>query len=564
MPEGYLIPLAYKSEGNPATQASRTTTLGDERLAYGQYSSQFTPTDGNLSRTTTRSMALNLQSFYLNDLLVANLGWRNDRVELKRAQAPFTTTFPENLPILDPAQFNLRQGDTLSTDKSNFGYGLVLKTPAKWLPAGMSLSVHYGANSNFVAVPGLHDFEGNTVPNQSGSTKDYGITLGVMNDKLVIRLNAYRANITNENYGDTSNAYRQFLNVRSREFGQTFIAIDRYDQNRDGRFDLEPSATTPGGFIDPDLNKNGILDAYEPGGASYVPGAQYMTLGQLGQFYDAYKALWNDWVSGQLQYVFTPKTATSEGTYSSVQFPSNVLSDTVDLLAKGYEIEVTCNPTENLRFAFNATQTTARRSNVAPRMGYLVKRVIEIFEAVPNAARLTAMNRNALEVPLATAAFDDTTILGNSLSNSGQGGGYFIAKALEGSDNPELSKYSFNVLGNYRFSDGRLKGVNLGAAYRWTDKKAIGYPNGLDPSGRFTVGDVSKPYFNVPAGYADFWVGYRRRIFSNKVGWKIQLNIRNVFADSEPVAVQAQPDGSIARVSIPVPRQFVLSNSFTF
>jgi hypothetical protein len=240
------------------------------------------------------------------------------------------------------------------------------------------------------------------------------------------------------------------------------------------------------------------------------------------------------------------------------------LSDTVDLLAKGYEIEVTFNPTENLRLAFNATQTTARRSNVSPRMGYLIQRVIEIFESVPNAARLRNMSRDALTVPLATTAFDDTTLVGGSLSNSGQGGGYFIAKALEGSDNPELSKYSFNVLGNYRFSEGRLKGFNVGAAYRWTDKKAIGYPNGLDASGRFNVGDVSKPYFNVPTGYADFWVGHRRKIFNNKVGWKIQLNVRNVFADSEPVAVQAQPDGSIARVSLPVPRQFVLSNTFSF
>ncbi|WP_309005161.1 TonB-dependent receptor plug domain-containing protein [Pelagicoccus sp. SDUM812005] len=564
MPEGYMIPLAYKSEGDPLTQPLRTTVLGDEHLAYGEYSSQFTYTDGNLSLTKTRSQALNLQSFFLNDLLVANLGWRTDKVDLQRAQAPFTTTFPENLPILDPEFFNLDEAETLSAKKSNFGYGLVLKAPSQWLGEGMSLSFHYGENSNFVAVPGLNDFEGNTVPNQSGETKDYGLTLGLMNDKLVLRLNAYEANIVDENYSDTSNAYRQFLNVRSREFGALFVALDGYDQNRDGVFDLEPDPNAPGGFIDIDANKNGYVDSIEPGGAAYVEGAEYMSLAQLNQFYDAYAPLWNDWVSEQLQFVFTPKSDTTVGSYSSVQFPSNVLSDTVDLNAKGYELELTYNPSRKLRLAFNASQSTAQRSNVAPRMGYLVDRVIEIFESVPNAPRLTAMNVNALETPLAPANFDGTDLLGSSLNNAGQGGAYFIAKALEGSDTPELSKYSFNVLGNYTFGEGRMKGFNTGAAYRWTDKRAIGYPNGLDASGRFVVGDVSNPYYNEDTGYADLWIGYRRKLFEDKVNWKVQLNARNVFADSDPVAIQTQPDGSIARVSIPVPRQFVLSNTFSF
>ncbi len=560
-PAGYSLPLAFKSEGNPLTQASRNTVTGDETTKVSAYTPVFDYTDGYLTRTKTGSLALNLQSFFLNDLLVANLGWRSDKVDLQRFTALKTPTI--NLPVLTADQFNLNGVDIISSKKSNFGYGLVLKTPSKWWREWMSLSFHYGENSNFVSIPGLRDFEGKTVPNQSGTTKDYGLTLGLMNDKLVIRLNAYKAAIKDENYSATSTAYFQLVNTKSREYGNLYVALDGYDRNRDGKLDPVADSTAPGGFRDPDLNKNGYLDVYEPGGASYVAGAQYMSLAQLEQFFEAYSKLWNPWIADQLKLTLIPGNATTDGRFTSNQIPSSILSDTVDLTAKGYELEVIWNPASSLRLAFNASQTTAQRSNVAPRMGYLINQLIAVSKSVQNAPKLTN-SFNPLETPLAPTDFDSTTILGGSLNNAGVGGSYFVAKALEGSDTPELAKYSFNVLGNYTFNAGRLRGFKTGAAYRWTSKRAIGYPLGRDETGQFIVSDVTKPYYNDPSGYTDFWIGYQRRIFSNKVGWRVQLNVRNVFADGDPIVVQVQPNGSPARVSIPVPRQFVLSNTFSF
>jgi len=75
---------------------------------------------------------------------------------------------------------------------------------------------------------------------------------------------------------------------------------------------------------------------------------------------------------------------------------------------------------------------------------------------------------------------------------------------------------------------------------------------------------VTEPYYDDGSRFIDCWFGYSRRVFNNKVGWRIQLNIRNVLADGDPIVVQLQPDRSPARVSIPVPRQFVLSNTFSF
>ena len=148
--------------------------------------------------------------------------------------------------------------------------------------------------------------------------------------------------------------------------------------------------------------------------------------------------------------------------------------------------------------------------------------------------------------------------------NANKGQTYLAQTALSGSDNPEVREYRVNVLGNYSFTEGRLKGFKVGGAYRWQDKAAAGYPMTVDPTYGLPVKDVFNPYFDDTNKFFDFWIGYKRKLTSRDINWSVQLNVRNVFASKDPIAVQFQPDGSIARVSIPVPRQFVLSNTFTF
>jgi hypothetical protein len=154
--------------------------------------------------------------------------------------------------------------------------------------------------------------------------------------------------------------------------------------------------------------------------------------------------------------------------------------------------------------------------------------------------------------------------MGVYINRADVGQAYLAAKALSGSNNPEVREYRVNFLGNYTFTDGRLEGWNIGGAFRYQDAAAAGYPKIVDPISGFYVSDVFNPYFDDSTFFVDAWVGYRTKIFNERVDWRIQLNIRNLFADKDPVAVQFQPDGSAARVSIPVPRQFVISNTFTF
>jgi len=279
-----------------------------------------------------------------------------------------------------------------------------------------------------------------------------------------------------------------------------------------------------------------------------------------------YEGAWTDFALDQMNFVFHPKTATEEARVTTTQVTTGVLSDTSDLKAEGYEIEVTANPTRNLRLAFNASQGTVVRSNVAGGMGILVNNFRAAFESVPQGPRLSSQG-NPLGGELraqGSTLYPSNSLFGARMANSRQAGAYYLGQALDGSPTPEQSEWNFRFVSNYSFDEGRLAGFNLGGAYRWTDKSAIGYPNLNDPDVPVIIPDVSKPFWGDSQGYADMWIGYRTKLFDDKVDWRIQLNVRNVFADGDPVPVQTQPDGSIARVAIPVPRSFVLSNTFSF
>jgi len=52
-------------------------------------------------------------------------------------------------------------------------------------------------------------------------------------------------------------------------------------------------------------------------------------------------------------------------------------------------------------------------------------------------------------------------------------------------------------------------------------------------------------------------------VFKN-IEWRVQFNVRNVFAKDELIPNSIQPDGSIATYRIAEPRTYTLTNTFKF
>jgi hypothetical protein len=127
-----------------------------------------------------------------------------------------------------------------------------------------------------------------------------------------------------------------------------------------------------------------------------------------------------------------------------------------------------------------------------------------------------------------------------------------------------MRKWRFNLVSNYTFDrHSRLRGFGVGGAYRWQDRMVLDYPQVQGDDGILRP-DLASPFMGPSDSAVDAWVSYRRKIYHNRVDWKIQLNVRNVFADNELIPVRLNNDGSYASFRASAPRSWFVTSSFEF
>jgi hypothetical protein len=223
---------------------------------------------------------------------------------------------------------------------------------------------------------------------------------------------------------------------------------------------------------------------------------------------------------------------------------------TADTQSKGYELEFTANPLPNWRVSFNAAKTTAVRTNVGgPVLDELVA-YIDTLMAGPGGDLVR---------------FNSDYSAGNELRQAWLPwrGQYTLLKLQENTAASELRKWRYNVVTNYSFINGRLKGAGVGASYRWQDRVVIGYPV-VPGAGGLASFDLTKPYYGPSEDALDAWISYERKL-TKKINWKIQLNGRNLLGKEELIPISVQPDGTTwASVRIAPNREWFVTNTFSF
>jgi hypothetical protein len=127
----------------------------------------------------------------------------------------------------------------------------------------------------------------------------------------------------------------------------------------------------------------------------------------------------------------------------------------------------------------------------------------------------------------------------------------------------ELRKWLWNVITNYSFTHGILKGAGIGGAVRWQDRANLGYYPKFDSAANSWVIDLSKPIMGPTETNYDVWMSYERKI-GRGITWSVQLNVYDLFAKSRLIPTQANPDGTVAQVRIPSPTTWALTNTFRF
>ncbi|MDA1067233.1 MAG: hypothetical protein O3C43_12095 [Verrucomicrobia bacterium] len=136
--------------------------------------------------------------------------------------------------------------------------------------------------------------------------------------------------------------------------------------------------------------------------------------------------------------------------------------------------------------------------------------------------------------------------------------GATLIKALDGKANEFDRAKSANLNVNYRFTEGKLNGWNLGGAMRWRDAPTVGYEE-------IIVAGVESPDLDKKLSGAvdmtfDLTGGYRGKIklFGDR-NYRIQGTIRNILDDAGTFPVIKSVVGNNLRVARKTPRQFIIS-----
>ena len=535
---------------------------------------------------TTKSYAGSWQGFLWNGAVVPTLGWRFDTVKGKAVTAIPVSNNRNILNLNDtgaastrpyvfpdgPDSLQSNQSYSLFKDHSTSGGVVVhLNKLFERDPLPINISLSYNKSSNFQVTDTRRDIYGKVISNPTGATKDYGVLLSTKDGKYSFRAVKYETKIENSNTtldaSGLTGTIKNGLNWRNIMLYRLSGYVWDTREQANIRHEWTP------------VYVNAAGRAVAPASAANPPaGSTLQTQAQAIAMRDATITAWND-IQKFLEtkgyfaaWNYTPTTASALTTRSAYEAnglspnptPSTVVDYrsapnlqgfqvTADTESKGYEFELTANPTRNWRIIFNAAETTAIRTNVG---GAELSELVDFITDKINGA--------AGDMRMFNANFDDpTNVIWNNGTWTGFRSGYTLMKLQEGAAASEIRKWRYNIVTNYSFSNGGLKGFGVGAGYRWQDKVIIGYPV-IPGTGGIASFDLSKPYYGPSEDAADAWISYERKL-TRRIGWKIQLNGRNLFGKEELIPISIQPDGKTwAAARIAPNREWFVTNTLTF
>jgi len=430
---------------------------------------------------------------------VTTFGLREDKNFVKRGVAP--SLLPDGK-THDYAWDSQWQDEWEGRDGRTKTAGVVVK-PLRWL------SLHWNKSDAFKPVSPAQDLHLRPLPNPSGIGTDYGFSLNLFDGKLGVRVNRYETKQIDSRNGSSAS------------FAVNIRRLDVYDFTEARPFGLNFRA------------RNWIANAALKQGTT-------LTDDQLDQRV------------ADLMHFTVPQLKAFE----ELDAP---ISATDDVISKGAELELNFNPTAYWTVKFNATQQETITSAIAPDLVKWIAERMPIWESIVD----TDTGRPWFTSPYNAAGTAGTA---EAYMRSNITSQLALARQTEGKARPQIRKYRMNLSTNYRLAgltDHRiLKRFNVGGGVRWEDKGAIGYYGVQQLPDIITDLDPSRPVWSKPNFYVDAFIGYRTRMFRDKVATTVQLNARNLQEGGRLQAINAFPDGTPNAFRIVDPRQFILTVTF--
>ena len=492
------------------------------------------PVEGFTSRSKFDAQAVVLQSYLLNDHLVGTFSWRNDEVDVRTLNSA-PKTEDQSAAIVDRSTFNVNDitdDEALIAEQETTTWGVVGKVPEfffNWTD-GFITAVHgfYNESENF--QPSAQRFNAiyEPVGPPSGETKDYGIRLSMLNDKLNLKVTKYETTQL-----DNAAGFNWIPGFSSQQLRGLWFGAHGKIKNGATNPD-HPGYTGVLGYVEGswatrrDTDGDGVSDVIVP---------------EPPDYYKEWYSMSYDGPDG------AQWTWTNPGNATFLQ----------DVEAEGVEIELTYNPLPNWRIAFNATKQEAVQTGAG-----------QIYENWINNTPFWDTDLDGTpDMSLRDGVFGPYK---DVLLNNKQPLTWLFTQFFDpwlsrvtvdnGKPSPEIAEWSWNFITNYRFTEGRFEGLGVGGAVRWREATAIGYGLKDDDPGAL---DFDKVIYGDDYLRFQLWFDYTfKKIGDTNIDWNVRVNVRNLFNDKDLIPIQANPDGSITGVRIGEPRVFEIVNTFTF
>jgi outer membrane receptor protein involved in Fe transport len=229
---------------------------------------------------------------------------------------------------------------------------------------------------------------------------------------------------------------------------------------------------------------------------------------------------------------------------------------TSDNVSKGMEIELTYNVTKNWRIMASISKQEAKQSNIAPALTELIEERIAYYKSANLWNNNLARGGSAWGLNQTGEEHFNQFLLGS----------YVGYKSVDNKPSPQLAKWHASGLTNYSFTEGPMKGANIGLGLRYIEKAIIGNPAITDSTGAVTGLDLANPYYSDGYVSVDAWIGYKMKLglFGEKRDVSFQLNARDLQESGGFRAIGANSDGTRSTFRIVQPRTFYLTTTLEF
>lgn len=503
---------------------------------------------GNKNLQELRSAAFMYQGHIFDDMIIPEYGWRRDRQTMRNTNQPLDNNTHVGIPGYQIT------GDEVVNTVSSTSYGLTLHLPKSIrgkLPLDSDVSLYYFHGNN--QTPKIrYAFDTSQIPSEAGKTDDFGVQVDTLNGRATIRLTFFKTKDLNAAAGSGAadplgnNGYYMYLlpawgagDAAANGLGLAGLDGSGFSNNTGDAAEHARQAAAVAAWKSTIANyfPQSFFDAYGLG-----VNVAALQAGNFANVYNNPNAFPYPWV-----------IANTGGGKINGQFP--IISQ--DIQSKGFELEVNVRPLEHWDVMFNANKVDATQTALGTADSAFIEKEYEFFKGPAGTLPLWGY--------WGGAGGGTSTLYSYFMSNIWSA--YQLQAAQTGSTQPELQRWSFKAITNYSFTTGRLKGINVGGGFRWSDKPILGYGISAftDPTGASGwIMDVKKPLYGDTEEHVDLWVGYEHKL-TPKINWKIQLNVKNVGERPKLIPVSLEPnDGSMAQGRISLGQILELTNRFSF